>query len=77
MTPAMHPERNAIRRGAIDAVRFEAVQMNAFQAQRARRSDGVPHRRLLDIRRDDAHLAKSLCCFRQRYDSGAVNAVII
>src|SRR5207249_6782956 len=39
--------------------------------------DSVTHGGLLDIRRDDAHLAKARCNLRQRRNARAVNAVVV
>ncbi len=54
----MHAERNAIGRRAVDAMRFEAVEVNTFKAQWSRCRDRMSHRRLLHIGRDDAHLSE-------------------
>ena len=77
MAPPMHAERNAIGRRAVHAIRFEAVDVNAFIAQRSRCSDRVAHRGLLDIRRHYAHLSETLCCFRQCHDPRTVNTVVV
>lgn len=77
MAPAVHAQRNAIGRRAIDTICVEAVELNSFQAQRPRRRDRMTGRRLFHIGRDDAHFSEPLCCFRQRCDSRAVNAVVV
>src|SRR5207302_11008066 len=77
MAPSMSTKRDTIRRGAVDAVGLEIAHPNPLVAQRPRRSDRVTHRGLLDIRRDDAHLAEARRNFRQRRDARAVNAVVI
>src|SRR6188472_3901535 len=77
MAPAVHAEGNAIRRRTVNTMRFEAVEANTFEAQRSRCGNRMPHRRLLHIGGDDAHVSESLYCFRQRQDPWTVNTIIV
>src|SRR5512133_1066085 len=77
VAPAVHAERNAIGRRSVNAMRFEAVEMNTFKTQGSRRGDRMSHRRLLHIGRDDAHLAELLCRLRQRCDPRTVNTIVV
>src|SRR5438067_5790035 len=77
VSPAVRAECDAIGRCAIHAISLEVSQSNPFVAQRPRGSDGVTHGGLLDIRRDDAHLAKARCNLRQRRNAGTIDTVVV
>src|SRR5207237_9614788 len=77
ISPLMRAERNAIRRRAVYAISVEIAQPNPLVSQRSRRSDGVTHGRLLDIARENAHLAEVRRHLSQRDNARTVNAVIV
>ena len=76
--PAVRAECDAIGRCAIDAISVEPTgQRGAPVTQWTRGGDGVAHGGLLDIGRDNAHVAESGGDFGKGGDSGTVNAVVI
>jgi hypothetical protein len=76
-SPKMETERDAIRRGAVDPVSFEILHWSPFVSKWSVRSDGMPHRRLLNVGCDNTHSSESTghCC--QSGNPGTVDPVII
>jgi hypothetical protein len=77
VSPAVRAEGDAICRRAVNAVRVEVGDVNAFKPQGSRRCDRMTHRGLLHVRRYDADVTETRCRFRQRRNARAVNSVII
>src|SRR4029077_5519312 len=77
MAPTMHAECDAICRCTVYAIRVELAAMHTLKSQGARRGNGMTHRGLLDIGRNNAHVTKTCRCFRQGYNARAVNTVIV
>ena len=73
----MHSERDAVGRRAINTICLEIIQLNTFKSQGSRRRNRMTHRGLLNIGRDNTHLAKTRRCFRKPHDARTVNTVVI
>ena len=75
--PVMHPEGDAIRWRAVHPISFKGGDRCAPITQRSRGSDRMAHRRLLDVRCYDSHLAKMCRGFRESENSRAVDSVVV
>jgi len=70
-------ERNAISWSTVHAISLEVAQANPFVPKRPGGSNGVTHRRLFNVGRDDAYFAETRRDFGEGNYARAVDAIVV